>query len=52
MEIKWIQVFKEKNYQKSLILLYSVITVNKKYYSQILLEEHKYEIKKTKIEPY
>ena len=36
----------------SLILLYSVITVNKKYYSQTLLEEHKYEIKKTKIESY
>ena len=31
-------------------MLDSVIKVNKKYYPQILLEECKYEIKKTKIE--
>ena len=31
-------------------MLDSVIIVNKKYYPQILLEECKYEIKKTKIE--
>ena len=34
----------------SLIMLYSVIRVNKKYYLQTLLEECKYEIKKSKIE--
>ena len=34
----------------SLIMLDSVIKVNKKYYTQTLLEECKYEIKKTKIE--
>ena len=33
-----------------LIMLDSVIRVSKKYYPQILLEECKYEIKKTKIE--
>ena len=33
----------------SLIMLYSVVKVNKKYYSQTLLEECKYEIKKTKM---
>ena len=34
----------------SLIMLDSVIGVNKKYYPQTLLEECKYEIKKTKME--
>ena len=34
----------------SLIMLYSVIRVNKKYYPQTLLEECKYEIKKSKME--
>ena len=34
----------------SLIILDSVIRVSKKYYSQILLEECKYEVKKTKTE--
>ena len=34
----------------SLIMLDSVITANKKYYSQTLLEECKYETKKNKIE--
>ena len=34
----------------SLIRLDSVIRVSKKYYPQILLEERKYEIKKTKME--
>ena len=34
----------------SLIMLDSVIRVNKKYYPQTLLEECKYEIKKTKME--
>ena len=34
----------------SLIMLDSVIRVNKKYYSQRLLEECKYEIKRNKIE--
>ena len=34
----------------SLIVLESVTTVNKKYYLQTLLEECKYEIKKTKME--
>ena len=34
----------------SLIRLDSVIRVNKKYYPQILPEERKYEIKKTKME--
>ena len=34
----------------SLIILYSVIRVNKKYYPQTLLEGCKYEIKKNKME--
>ena len=34
----------------SLIILDSVIRVSKKYYPQILLEECKYEVKKTKME--
>ena len=34
----------------SLIMIGSVTIVNRKYYPQILLEECKYEIKKTKIE--
>ena len=34
----------------SLIMLYSIVEVKKKYYPQALLEECKYEIKKTKIE--
>ena len=34
----------------SLIILDSVIRVSKKYYPQILLEECKYEVKKTKTE--
>ena len=34
----------------SLIMIDSLTTVNRKYYPQILLEECKYEIKKTKIE--
>ena len=34
----------------SLIMLYSVIRVNKNYYPQTLLEECKYEIKKNKME--
>ena len=34
----------------SMIMLDSVIRVNKKYYSQTLLEECKYEIKKNKME--
>ena len=34
----------------SLIMIDSVTIVNRKYYPQILLEECKYEIKKTKIE--
>ena len=34
----------------SLIMPDSVIRVNKKYYPQTLLEEYKYEIKKTKME--
>ena len=34
----------------SLIMLYSVVRVNKKYYPQTLLEECKYIIKKNKIE--
>ena len=34
----------------SLIILDSVIIVSKKYYPQTLLEECKYEIKKTKME--
>ena len=33
----------------SLIMLDSVVRVNKKYYSQTLLEEFKYEIKKNKM---
>ena len=32
------------------MVLDSVIRVSKKYYPEILLEEHKYEIKKTKME--
>ena len=35
---------------KSLIMLHSVIRVNKKYYPQILLEECKYVIRKNKTE--
>ena len=31
-------------------MLDSVVKVNKKYYPQILLEEYKYETKKTKME--
>ena len=58
MEIKSIQIFKAKEYQKknasykclSLIMLGSVIRVNKKYYPQTLLEEYKYIIKNNKIE--
>ena len=34
----------------SLIMLGSVVRLSKKYYSQTLLEECKYEIKKTKME--
>ena len=34
----------------SLIILDSVIRVSKKYYSQMFLDECKYEIKKTKME--
>ena len=34
----------------SLIILDSVIRVSKKYYSQMFLDEYKYEIKKTKME--
>ena len=34
----------------SLIILDSIIRVSKKYYPQILLEECKYEVKKTKME--
>ena len=36
----------------SLIMLDSVIRVNKKYYPQTLLEECKHEIKKTKMEKF
>ena len=50
--------FHDKKYQNkntpckclSLIILDSVIKVNKKYYPQTLLEECKYEIKKNKVE--
>ena len=52
MEIKYIQIFKGKKYQKkmhhasvSLMMLGSVIRVNKKYYPKILFEEYKYTIK-------
>ena len=43
---------KEKASQKclSIIMLDSVVRIKKKYYPQTLLEECKYEIKKTKIE--
>ena len=34
----------------SLIILDSVMKVNRKYYPQTILEERKYEIKKTKME--
>ena len=46
------KVQKEKASHKclSLIMLDSVVRVNKKYYPQTLLEECKYEIKKNKIE--
>ena len=56
MEIKWIQIFEAKKYQKkmhhilSLVVLDSVIRVSKKYYPDILLEECKYETKNTKME--
>ena len=52
MKIKKIQIPKENASYKclSLIILDSVITVTKKYYPQILLEECKNEIKKTKME--
>ena len=51
-------MFKVKKYQKKtlfinvchLIILDSVVKVNKKYYPQTLLEECKYDIKKTKME--
>ena len=36
----------------SLIILYSVVKVKEKYYPQTLLEERKYEIKKTKMESF
>ena len=36
----------------SVIMLDSVIRINKKYYPQTLLEECKYEIKKNKMESY
>ena len=56
-KIKQIQIFKTKNTKRkciikffSLIILDSIIRVNKKYYHQTLLEECKYETKKTKIE--
>ena len=51
MRIERIQIFKAKRYLKvSLIMLDSVISVNKKYYAQILLEECKYVIRKNKME--
>ena len=57
MEIKYIQISKEKKYQKkmhhasvSLMMLGSAIRVNKKYYPQILFEEYKYTIKKKRKE--
>ena len=36
----------------SLIILDSVMKVNRKYYPQTILEERKYEIKKTKMEKF
>ena len=33
-------------------MLYSVVIVNKKYYSQTFLEECKYEVKKTKMDTF
>ena len=52
-----ILIFKATNCQKnvsyeflSLIVLESVVKVKKKYYPQTLLEECKYETKKTKLE--
>ena len=33
-------------------MLYSVVIVNKKYYSQTVLEEWKYEVKKTKMDTF
>ena len=46
------KIIKEKTACKcwSLIMLDSVMRANKKYYPQTLLEECKYEIKKTKME--
>ena len=44
------KVPKENSSYKSLIMLNSVIRVNKKYYAQTLLQECKYEIKKNKME--
>ena len=57
MERREILIFKAKETPKenpsykclSLIMSYSVIRVNKKYYAQSLLEECKYKIEKTKI---
>ena len=53
MEIRWIQIFKVKECQNKihykclpLIMLDSVIRVNKKCYPQAVLEECKCEIKK------
>ena len=57
MVVVWIQTFrqkipKEKAVCKSLsiIMLDSVIKAKKKYYLQTLLEEYKYESRKTKME--
>ena len=58
METKSIQIFMVKKIPKeqtickylSLIMLNSIIRVNKKYYPQTLLEECKYRIKRTKME--
>ena len=44
MEIKQITIFKAKKYQKKMH------HISKKYYSQTLLEEYKYEMKKTKMD--
>ena len=59
MEIRWIQIFKIKKWLKnenasykclSVIMIDSVIRVNKKYYPQTLLEKCKYEVKNNKME--
>ena len=58
METKYIQIFMLKKIPRektaceclSIIILDSVIRVNKKYYPQTLLEECRYEIKQNKME--